>query len=155
MLSHAEKASVHGDYDRRWLSGDYFDLIVWYRPNETVHGFQLCYGKPRRERALTWIDGRGFSHNKIDTGEGDPTRNRTPILVPDGSFPKAEVKREFARRSAKLPKRLRKLVASKISQFPGSLMRGGLIFSVGAVVALAVSTLIACLLFKAGIWRDR
>jgi hypothetical protein len=46
MFDKAPKKSVRGDYDRRWLSDDYFDLIVWYTSDDTVHGFQLCYDKP-------------------------------------------------------------------------------------------------------------
>ena len=30
MFDKALKTPVPGDYDRRWLSDDYFDLIVWY-----------------------------------------------------------------------------------------------------------------------------
>ena len=53
MFDKAEKRSVPGDYDRKWLSDDHFDLIVWYTSNDKIYGFQLCYGKPRFERALT------------------------------------------------------------------------------------------------------
>jgi hypothetical protein len=45
---------------------------------EAIYGFQLCYGKPRWERALTWLDGRGFSYAEVDSGEDQPTRNRSP-----------------------------------------------------------------------------
>ena len=155
MLSESKKVSVRGDYDRRWMSDDYFDLIVWYRPNEVVRGFQLCYGKPRAERALTWIDRRGFSHTEVDGGEDKPPRNRTPVLVPNGFFPKSEVSREFSRRSGKLPKKLRKFVRNKISQFPRSDRRRWLSFTIAGVAALAIRTLIACFLMEAGFWRGR
>jgi len=46
MLTDEPKRSVRDDYDRRWISDDYFDLIVWYDRKDMVHGFQLCYGKP-------------------------------------------------------------------------------------------------------------
>jgi len=39
MFDKAPKRPVRGDYDRRWLSDDFFDLIVWYRPDDTIHGF--------------------------------------------------------------------------------------------------------------------
>ena len=117
MLKHVPKQAVSGDRDRQWMSDDYFDLIVWYKTDGEIHGFQLCYGKPAWERALTWLDGRGFSHTEIDTGEEKATRNRTPILVPDGSFPAAKVAHEFARRSVNLPRNLRDLVESKIAEF--------------------------------------
>ena len=62
MFDEAPKKCVRGDYDRRWLSDDLFDLVIWYRPDDTIYGFQLCYGKPSWERALTWMSDRGFSH---------------------------------------------------------------------------------------------
>jgi hypothetical protein len=69
MFDDSPKKAVRGDYDRRWLSDDFFDLIVWYRPDDTIHGFQLCYDKPYWERALTWLSDRGFSHMEVDSGE--------------------------------------------------------------------------------------
>ena len=117
MLTDEPKRNVRGDYDRRWMSDDYFDLIVWYDRKDALHGFQLCYGKPESERALTWTSGRGFSHTEVDTGEELATVNRTPILVPDGSFPASKVRREFQRRAVGLPNDLRDLVLAKIAEF--------------------------------------
>ena len=117
MLTLEKKTAVRGDYRRRWMSDDYFDLIVWYKIGNTIHGFQLCYGKPRLECALTWLKEGGFIHAQIDSGEEVPEANRTPILVPDGSFPTADVTREFRRRSERLPKSLRNFVLAKLRQF--------------------------------------
>jgi hypothetical protein len=119
MLAREKKRAVHGDYKRCWMADDYFDLIVWYEPGNAIHGFQLCYGKPESERALTWLRDRGFAHSRIDDGETDPDFNRTPILLPDGSFPTMEVTRQFRQRSGKLPKALRNFVLAKVKQFPG------------------------------------
>jgi hypothetical protein len=116
MLTKEEKVKIRGDYCRSWMSDDYFDLIVWYEPSNAIHGFQLCYGKPF-ERALTWLKTRGFTHAKIDSGEDDPEANRAPILLPDASFPTAEVSREFHQRSQQLPKSLRNFVMAKLKQF--------------------------------------
>jgi hypothetical protein len=117
MLTKEKKVKVRGDYRRSWMSDDYFDLIVWYEPSNAIHGFQLCYGKLESERALTWLNTGGFSHSKIDSGEDDPEANRTPILLPDGSFPPTEVSREFRQRSQRLPKSLRNFVLAKLKQF--------------------------------------
>jgi hypothetical protein len=117
MLEATPKRPVHGDYDRSWLSDDYFDLIVWYTSTDTIHGFQLCYDKPRWERALTWLSGRGFSHTEVDSGEDTAEANRSPVLVPDGSFPADIVLAEFTRRGSALPAELRRLVTDKISEF--------------------------------------
>jgi hypothetical protein len=91
MLAREKKTAICGDYKRSWMSDDYFDLVVWYERSNAIHGFQLCYDKPHWERALTWMFDRGFIHAAIDSGEEDPQANRTPVLVPDGSFPADEV----------------------------------------------------------------
>ena len=120
MLADSPKRKVFNDYDRRWIADDYFDLIVWYTRKDTVQGFQLCYDKPRWERALTWLKARGFSHTAIDSGEDNAMKNLTPVLVPDGSFPAVKVKREFQRRAINLPSALRELVLGKMAEFDRS-----------------------------------
>ena len=117
MLKREKRKSVRDDYKRTWMSDDYLDLIVWYETSNAIHGFQLCYGKPDDERALTWLKNRGFGHTKIDSGEDAPEANRTPILLPDGTFPHEQVTREFRLRSEQLPKSLRSFVLAKLKQF--------------------------------------
>jgi hypothetical protein len=107
---------VRGDYNRRWLTDDRFDLIVWYNSHGAVHGFQLCYDKPYAERALTWITDRGFSHMRVDSGEPNPFSSMTPILLPDGSFPSERVAAEFQRHALTVPAELRQLVLDKIRE---------------------------------------
>ncbi len=53
----------------------------------------------------------------VDSGEDTPEANRTPVLVPEGSFPAEKVLAEFARRGGALPTELRKLVTDKITEF--------------------------------------
>ena len=117
MFDKAPKKPVRGDYDRRWLSDDFFDLVIWYRPDDTVYGFQLCYDKPSRERALTWMSDRGFSCMEVDSGDPVSPPNQTPILVSDVSFPADRVLHEFTRRGSVLPVEVRQLVADKITEF--------------------------------------
>jgi hypothetical protein len=117
MLTNKSKESGDHDLDRHWFSDEYFDLIVWYESGNHVHGFQLCYDKPGRERALTWTRGRGFVHTVVDSGESTPTENRTPILIADGAFPALQVRREFICRSASLPTDICELVLALINEF--------------------------------------
>ena len=117
MFDKAPKRPVRGDYDRRWLSDDFFDLVIWYRPDDTIYGFQLCYDKPSRERALTWMSDRGFSHMEVECGDPVSPPNQTPILVSDVSFPADRVLHEFTRRGSALPVGVRQLVTDKISEF--------------------------------------
>ena len=121
MLSGGKKDDIQDAYRRIWMSDEYFDLILWSDRSKEIHAFQLCYGKPRYERALTWITGRGFSHAAIDSGEGDPRWNRTPVLLAGGSFPAHEVTTEFRNRSVGLPKSLRDFVLMKLTQFDSEL----------------------------------
>jgi len=108
---------VAHDLDRRWITDEYFDLIVWYEPGDQIHGFQLCYDKAGRERALTWTRKRGFLHTAIDTGESEPTANSTPILVADGAFPFETVRDEFIARSSLLPSDIREFVLMRIKDY--------------------------------------
>jgi hypothetical protein len=114
MLYNTPIIPKEGDLPRRFMSDDYFDLFVWYYPDERVHGFQLCYDKQGQERAVTWIRGKGLQHNRVDTGEALPTENRAPVLISGGDFPKAKVIAEFDRRSVRLPPDLRRLILSTL-----------------------------------------
>jgi hypothetical protein len=117
MLTNQPIRQVPHDLDRRWISDDYFDLIVWYESLDQIHGFQLCYDKPHRERALTWTRTRGYLHTAIDSGESKPTTNRTPILIADGTFPAGQIKREFMIRGGLLPTEIRELVLARIKDY--------------------------------------
>ncbi len=46
---------VPNDYPRRWFYDDHLDLVAWYKPDGSLHGFQLSYDKTGHEKALTWF----------------------------------------------------------------------------------------------------
>lgn len=122
MLHEVEKVrQVPGEGPRRWFCDQYFDLIVWYEKNGSVMGFQLCYDKSYKERALTWRRSIGFSHEKVDDGEGRPGRVKgTPILVPDGLFDASAITERFARESAEIDPALAALVIKTLKSYPRS-----------------------------------
>ena len=101
---------------RRWFESDGFDLVVWHGADGAVTGFQICYRTMHGEFALTWRDGAGFAHDAVDEGDTGPTKNQTPILVPDGRAPWAMLARTFGERSATLEPTLRALVAGKLAE---------------------------------------
>jgi hypothetical protein len=107
------------DLRRRWYFDDNFDLIVWYRQDESLFGFQLCYDKAiNDEKALTWFATRGLSHHKVDTGEESPWVNRTPMLTSsDGRSGMARLLSRFGSSSAGLPPELKSLVEQKIREY--------------------------------------
>jgi hypothetical protein len=117
MLIEHPCRQVPDEFPRRWLSDDYFDLIVWLEPDGGFHGFQLCYDKTGLERAFTWTAARGFSHHVVQSGDTDPNANCTPVLVPDDHMPVATVSREFAGRSIRLEPPLRELVMAKLDEY--------------------------------------
>ena len=55
---------------RRWFHDDYFDLYTWETPDGTLQGFQLCYAKASKERALRWSPEAGYSHEGVEYAVG-------------------------------------------------------------------------------------
>ena len=123
MLIDGPIKPVPADLDRRWLCDDYFDLFVWYGSNAKIYGFQLCYDKPGRERALTWTADNGFVHGAVDSGESRPTANRTPTLTGEPTFAASEVEREFIARSATIPGESRAFVLERIGEYGSAARR--------------------------------
>src|SRR5215813_11618855 len=99
---------------RRWFTDEDFELSVWFSEHGTPDGFQLCYDRGGDQHALTWTEDAGFRHDRIDDGEGDPTKNRSPILVADGACAVADVLRRFELVSAEVEAPIRRFVAEKL-----------------------------------------
>ena len=91
---------------RRWFESDGLDLVVWLDAAGTPTGFQLCYDLGHGERALTWRPNTGFAHHDVDSGDENPLKNETPILVPGEAVPWVELRKLFGARSASLRLRL-------------------------------------------------
>lgn len=117
MLLDTTIIPVKGDLPRKWISDDFFDLIVWYE-GDVIAGFQLCYDKPYSEHAFTWLRKGGCSHALVDSGDDSPTTNRTPILVANGRLPKERIIAEFYQRSLMLSRELRWTVLEKLGYSP-------------------------------------
>lgn len=117
MLIETKNLKQHpNEQKKRWFSDVFFDLIVWYGKQNEIDGFELCYGKPYKERVLVWKSPELFQHMKVDDGEQKPFRHKmTPIYVPDGEFRKSEVLDRFLTASEDLEKSIRQLVTDKLS----------------------------------------
>jgi len=120
MLREERKVrQIPGDLKRRWFTGRLFDLIVWYTPKGMICGFQLCYREGTDEKALTWRQEHGYSHNRIDNGESRPGRYKmTPILVPDGRVDRARLMSLFQRESEQIDPEIAEFVLKMIAEFP-------------------------------------
>src|SRR6266481_5642714 len=99
MLQEVPAVQVAREPHRRWFADEYFDL---------------CYDKPRLERAVIWSRDRGHEHFRVDAGDDTPMRNRTPILVSDGSFPKEQVIAQFIQAAAALAPPIRTFVLERL-----------------------------------------
>jgi hypothetical protein len=100
---------------RRWFADDYFDLIVWLGDWGEFVGFQLCYDLEGEERALTWKQGAGFSHQRVDSGDLQRPFKATPILVMDGDFDAAAVSQLFQEHSRQMDRQVAEFVLAKIA----------------------------------------
>lgn len=122
MLREFEHVRQHeGEAPRRWFVDAYFDLIVWYEPEEPdrILGFQLCYDKIHDEHALTWKRVGGFTHHAIDDGQSGPFTNMTPILMPDGVVPVDDLRRRFQTACGDMDPTIAQLVLSRLDELAG------------------------------------
>lgn len=104
---------VEGERARRFFSDDEFDLILWNDVDGSFSGFQLCYDKGRDERALTWKNGAGYTHDRVDAGEvvGKP---KTPVLIADGVFPARQIADRFSAASIAIDQDIAQFIREKI-----------------------------------------
>ncbi|MDQ7778101.1 MAG: hypothetical protein RDV41_00120 [Planctomycetota bacterium] len=120
MLAEVTKVrQIPGEPERRWFSDDLYDLFVWFSKEGTIVGFQLCYDKGHKEKALTWTSDRGFSHLKVDSGDVGWSR-MTPILVPDGVFDTGRVLAEFKRVSRNIEAGIADFVIARLGEYGGT-----------------------------------
>jgi hypothetical protein len=118
MLNKMPTRQIDGEPRRQWIADDYFDLYVWYQPDDSIYGFQLCYEKQTKEQAITWLRMGAFRHECVDAGEDSPMDNRSPVMAQTCQFQREPLKAEFIKRSVNLEPEIRDLVLSKIDAFP-------------------------------------
>ncbi|HEX7558179.1 MAG TPA: hypothetical protein VF348_06855 [Usitatibacter sp.] len=114
-----ETRQIRGEPRRRWFNSEWMDLYVWYDTAGAPLGFQLCYGKPLDEKALTWFRPDDFSHMAVDHGGPAGRGKETPLLVLDGLFLPGPVSTEFVREAAELPEDVAQLVLAMLRAYPG------------------------------------
>jgi len=105
-----------GEPRRRWFSDAHMDLTVWYAPDGSIVGFQICYDKQTEERAITWWADKGYLHDRVDDGEDRPgTHKSAPILIRNWEAKAHEgTLREFQERSSALDPALVALVSERL-----------------------------------------
>jgi hypothetical protein len=119
MLTEIRNArQVQGEGFRRWFTDEYFDLIVWYGDDGSLVGFQLCYDKKQRERALTWTVDHGFQHNRIDSGEAPGHAKMSPVIIADGEFGTADILGRFQKASTSMDAEIARFVGAAVEGYP-------------------------------------
>ncbi len=102
---------------RRWFHDDYFDLYTWETYDGDLLGFQLCYAKLGRERALRWSPESGYRHEGVDAPEDKPGRAMSALFVADGVFDPLQVSEKFAGASLDMPAKVRDFVLLKVRAY--------------------------------------
>lgn len=108
-----------GQDRRRWFTDEYWDLYVWSRPDGQFSGFQLCYGKPDAERALTWMAEGRPTHTAVSEtspGRAAATNLEASILVADGEMDVRRVAQRFWRESRHIDNDVRRYVVIKLKK---------------------------------------
>lgn len=106
---------IKGEHRRRWFTDESMDLTVWLEEPDTIVRFQLCYGKPNNEHALTWRKNSGFTHNRVDEGYNPGKYKATPILLSDGKVEWNKILNEFLDNAGETDKKIINFVSAKLS----------------------------------------
>jgi hypothetical protein len=101
---------------KRWFENEFFDLFLWSRGGSPFH-MQLCYGKPRHERAVSWREGHGYFHDGVLSNPAGDVVAKSSILEAGGSFDFTGVNGRFLQESLALETGLRKFVLEKLHHF--------------------------------------
>ena len=96
---------------RRWFHDDDFDLFV-RETDKGLAAFELCYGMQSQERALVWMQGKGYFH------DGEITQDFIGAgLAPGGALEADPVIARFTLSSGGLPRNLRVALEGHLREY--------------------------------------
>jgi hypothetical protein len=102
---------------RRWFHDEFFDLYTWEGTDGALQGFQLCYAKLGKERALRWSPEAGYSHEGVDAPEDKPGRAMSALFVADGAFDANNIGTIFENAALEMPEKFRSFVLDRIRAY--------------------------------------
>jgi hypothetical protein len=103
---------------RRLFENEDINLYIWYeQKGGPITGFQLVYFAGDDQKALTWTQTGGYSHNTVD-GWDSARFNKTPMLVMDGAFARTRLLDELGPDLRSLEPAIGALVLEKIQDCP-------------------------------------
>jgi len=109
---------IPGDPRRRWFTDESMDLYAWLDEKDEIAGFQLTYGKPFDEKALTWKRGGIVLHTRVEEGASPGKYPGSPLLMPDGAVDADHVLREFKDRAKDIEWGIVECVTVQLSELP-------------------------------------
>jgi len=102
-----------GKFRKRWFNCQSADLFVWHKDKNLVR-FEFCYNKHRDEHSLRWEQDVGFSHARIDDGEGLAASKSSPILIVDKDIDSDYIYAQFKELSTKIDTDIRLFTMRKL-----------------------------------------
>lgn len=120
MIEVSRVRQIPGEPMRRWFSSAEFDLFVHYGEAGELVGFQLCYDKRHRERAVVYGVSEGYRHMTVDDGEGRPGKYKaSPVYTAEDNFDALQVYLGFSAAATGLPAEVAAYVRQLLARHPG------------------------------------
>ena len=107
---------------RRWFTAHNLDIFVWQTTEERLVGFQITYGNPAYEKAISWRKGEVLRHSNVMVG--GPTSGGypgSPLLTSAEENDVWSVCGELLRRSGALEKELLHGICRMLTSTQGNL----------------------------------
>ncbi len=102
-----------GKLTKRWFSSQSADLFAWH-DNDLLVRFEFCYNKHTNEHSLRWQNNAGFTHARVDDGEGNATSKSSPILIDDNNIDSDYIFTQFKQLSEKIDADIRLFIMRKL-----------------------------------------
>jgi len=100
---------------RRWFHNDEFDLFVTLDREQTLVGFELCYGSPSSEQALVWTQSDGYFHDGM---RSTPRQERALAGLLEGdALDSDSLRARFQAASLSLPDSLKTALYARLQDY--------------------------------------
>lgn len=109
-----------GEAPRRWFQSKNLDLFVWAPAPGHYSRLQLAYDKATTEKALTWDETLGYTHDRVDHAHSAGRHPASPLLVAAEAPDIERLAALFAAESANLDAGIRDWVALTIARYTSS-----------------------------------
>jgi hypothetical protein len=115
------KITPDREFQRRHFQDEHFDLMVWLKGPEQVHGFQVTYMTNVKgvdtllleERVVTYVEGKGLKFSSVENEDRDlPTYKL--LVKEDEQVPKKWIKQYLRDHKADIPDFIFRFITLKL-----------------------------------------